>query len=77
MIKLKRLNGKEFVVNCDLIEFIESTPDTVITLITGNKIVVNDTIDEIIKKVIKYKKSTHPVLKLLEKKEVFCEEHNR
>lgn len=57
MIKLKRLNGKEFVVNCEMIEFVESTPDTVVTLGSGNKIVVRDTIDEVIDKVIQYKKS--------------------
>ena len=51
MIEVKRLNGKEFIVNCDLIEFIESTPDTVITLTTGKKIVVAESIDEVIKKI--------------------------
>lgn len=55
MIKVKRLNGKEFVVNCELIQYVEETPDTVITLTTGQKIVVADTIDEIIDKVIEYK----------------------
>ena len=37
MISVTRLNNKEFYVNCDLIEFIEATPDTVITLTTGKK----------------------------------------
>ncbi|GMG97134.1 flagellar FlbD family protein [Tepidimicrobium xylanilyticum] len=55
MIRVKRLNGKEFVVNSDLIQFVEETPDTVITLTTGQKIVVSESIDEIIDKVIKYK----------------------
>lgn len=55
MIKVKRLNGKEFVVNCELIQYVEETPDTVITLTTGQKIVVADTVDEIIDKVIEYK----------------------
>ncbi|NLX61711.1 MAG: flagellar FlbD family protein [Tissierellia bacterium] len=63
MIKLKRLNGKEFVVNCDLIMFMEETPDTVITLTTGQKIVVTDRIDDIIHNIIKYK------AKILEHKE--------
>lgn len=56
MIRLKRLNDKEFVVNCELIEFIEETPDTVITLTTGRKIVVKDSIEEVINKVISYKR---------------------
>lgn len=37
MIKISRLNNTEFVLNCELIEFIEETPDTVITLTTGKK----------------------------------------
>jgi len=55
MIKVNRLNGKEFVVNCELIMYMEETPDTVITLTTGQKIVVSDKIDDIIDKVIEYK----------------------
>ncbi|QZY56756.1 flagellar FlbD family protein [Crassaminicella profunda] len=56
MITVTKLNGKEYVVNSDLIEFIESTPDTVITLTTGKKIIVLEPIDQIIDKIIKYKK---------------------
>jgi flagellar protein FlbD len=44
------------VVNSDLIEFIEATPDTVITLTTQEKIVVLESTDEIIKKVIEFKR---------------------
>ncbi|MFA5523323.1 MAG: flagellar FlbD family protein [Tissierellales bacterium] len=57
MIKVMRLNKSEFMVNCELIEFIEETPDTVITLTTGKKIVVKDSIDELLNKVIEYKRS--------------------
>lgn len=63
MIKVKRLNEKEFVVNSDLIEFIEETPDTVITLTTGRKVVVKESIDEIIKKVIDFKTRTMKYIK--------------
>ncbi|MBU5426536.1 flagellar FlbD family protein [Tissierella pigra] len=59
MIKVKRLNDKEFVVNSELILFVEETPDTVITLTNGQKIVVVDSVDEIIKKVIRYKAEIH------------------
>ncbi|MDD3839704.1 MAG: flagellar FlbD family protein [Clostridia bacterium] len=59
MIKLKRLNGKEFVVNAEMIEFMEETPDTVISLNTGNKVIVAEKIDEVIKKVIEYKKKIY------------------
>lgn len=55
MIKVKRLNNKEFVVNSDLILYIEKTPDTVITLTTGQKIIVLDPVDDVIDKVIEYK----------------------
>jgi len=55
MIKLTRLNGKDFVLNCELIETLESTPDTVISTVSGNKYVVTDSIDEIIEKIRIYK----------------------
>jgi len=57
MIEVKRLNDTVFVINSDLIEFIESTPDTLVTMTTGKKIVIKDTVDEVIKKVIQYRRS--------------------
>jgi len=67
MIYVSRLNGKIFVVNCELIEFIESTPNTVISMTTGRKIVVSESIDEIIVKIIEYKKrvfdENNPIIK--------------
>ncbi|MCX7727475.1 MAG: flagellar FlbD family protein [Chitinispirillaceae bacterium] len=55
MVALRRINGREFVLNADLIEMIEATPDTVIALTTGKKIIVQNTIEDVVKKVIKYK----------------------
>ena len=55
MIKVTRLNGSNFVLNCELIETVEATPDTVITTINGKKLVVAETVEEIIEKVIEYK----------------------
>lgn len=55
MIKVKRLNDKEFVVNSDLILYIEETPDTVITLTTGQKVVVLEPVDDLIDKIVEYK----------------------
>lgn len=55
MIKVKRLNNKEFIINSELILYIEETPDTVITLTNGQKVVVQDSVDDIIKKIINYK----------------------
>ncbi|AFK86796.1 flagellar FlbD family protein [Thermoanaerobacterium saccharolyticum] len=56
MISVTKLNGDEFVVNADMIEFIEETPDTVISLISGKKVVVKEKKDDIIRKVIEYKR---------------------
>ncbi len=55
MIKVKRLNGKEFVINSELIEFVEETPDTVISLTTGKKVVVQESVEEVIEKIIAFK----------------------
>lgn len=57
MIEVTRLNNKELTINCDLIEFIEETPDTVITFTTGTKLVVKESIDEIKKRILEYKRS--------------------
>jgi flagellar flbD family protein len=56
MIKLTRLNGDEFVINGDLIEIVDANPDTVITLINEHKFVVREKIEEVIDKVIEYKR---------------------
>jgi len=55
MIRLTRFNGKQFILNCELIETVEETPDTIITTINGKKHVVQESIEEIIKKVMEYK----------------------
>ena len=54
MIKLTRTSGKEFVLNADLIEEVQETPDTVITLTNGKKLLVKDSADDIINKVVDY-----------------------
>ena len=55
MIAVKRLNGEEIFINPHLIETIEATPDTVVTLTTGKRLLVKDTIPEIVAKVIQYR----------------------
>lgn len=57
MIHVTRLNQSSVVLNSDLIELIESTPDTVITLTNNQKIMVRETADEIIAKVRAYRRS--------------------
>lgn len=55
MITISKLNGREITINSDLIETIESLPDTTITMTTGKKLIVTESIDEIIDRIIKYK----------------------
>ncbi len=57
VIDLRRLNNQPITVNADLIETLESTPDTVVTLTSGNKLIVRDTIAEVQQKVIAYKRA--------------------
>jgi flagellar protein FlbD len=51
MITATRLHGPAFALNPDLIERIESTPDTVITLVDGAKYVVRESVDELVERV--------------------------
>jgi flagellar protein FlbD len=61
MIKVTRLNDSELVVNIDLIEYIEAIPDTIISLTTGKKIMVKETVDEVITEVENFKKRIHQI----------------
>lgn len=61
MIQVTRLNGKQFILNSELIESMEATPDTVITLTGGNKYVVSETTEELIRKIIDYQRHSHPL----------------
>ncbi|MEF9952015.1 MAG: flagellar FlbD family protein [Clostridium sp.] len=56
MIKLSTLAHKEFYINCDLIEKIEANPDTLITMTNGNKYVVENSPDEIIRRIKDFKR---------------------
>ena len=61
MVTLTKLNDKFFTINSDLIETLEETPDTVIVMTTGNKYVVKETQQEIIDKIVQYKRRIHLV----------------
>ena len=54
MITASRLNGKPFVINADLIRTVEENPDTTITLINGDRLIVKETMKEVVSKVIDY-----------------------
>jgi flagellar protein FlbD len=57
MIYVTRLNHASVVLNCELIEHIETTPDTVISLTTGQKLMVLESADEIVARVVQYRRS--------------------
>lgn len=63
MIYLTRLNGEKIMVNIDMIELMEETPDTVITLNTGKKFVVREKTWKIREEIIKFRKNTFTTLK--------------
>ncbi len=57
MIQLTRLNNKPLAVNSDLIKFIEQSPDTLVTLITGEKIVVLEKVSDVLTRIIDFRRS--------------------
>lgn len=62
MIEVTRLNGVKVILNAELIEVVEQTPDTVITLTSGKKYIVSEGADDIMNLVIEYKRKIHAVL---------------
>ena len=54
MVALTKLNNQAFVLNAELIKYIESTPDTMITLTTGDRLIVKESLDDVVRKVIDY-----------------------
>lgn len=63
MVYLTRLNGEKIALNIDLIEIMEETPDTIITLTTGKKLVVREPVGKIREDIIKFRKRTCTNLK--------------
>ena len=62
MIKLTKFNSEtnqkgEFVLNAEIIETVEETPDTVVTLINGKKLLVDESMDDIVRRVMKYRRA--------------------
>lgn len=62
MIKVTRFNQSEFVINAEMIEFIEQTPDTVITMVTGRKVLIRESSEEVIRRVLAYRREAGPFL---------------
>jgi len=59
MIPVTRLNHNSLVLNADLIEIIEATPDTVISLTTGEKLVVLEPVEEVVRRVLEFRRAVH------------------
>lgn len=57
MIELTRINHLPLVLNSDLIEHIEATPDTVVSLTNGQKLVVLESVAEVVRRVVDYRRS--------------------
>ncbi len=61
MIHLTRLNGKSFILNAELIRYVESLPDTYITLTDGDRLVVRETLNEVLRLTLEYQRSKYLV----------------
>jgi flagellar protein FlbD len=61
MIKLTRLDGKPFVLNAELIRYVEERPDTFVTLTTGERILVSESMDQVVELAVRYQQSKHMV----------------
>jgi flagellar protein FlbD len=62
MIQVTRLNHLPLILNSDLIEHIEATPDTVVSLTTGQKIMVLESAEEIVERVVQFRRTIHPMI---------------
>jgi len=56
MIQLTRLNGQPLIINSDLIKLIENAPDTVISLVNGEKIVVRESGEQILERIVEFRR---------------------
>ncbi len=59
MVKLHKLNGSEIVINAELIESLEPGPQTTISLATGNRFLVRENADEVMEKVVEYRRAVN------------------
>lgn len=63
MIHLTRLNETAFVINAEMIEFVEAIPDTIITMQSGKKIMVTEGVDDVVDRIVDYRrKCNQPLL---------------
>ena len=65
MITVTRINDKEITLNADLIEYAEKTPDTIVTLTTGKKYIIKESVQEVIEMVLEYRRKIFPYKQLI------------
>jgi len=61
VIKLTHLGGEAFVLNAELIQYVEARPDTFITLTTGERLVVAESMDEVLRRAVAYQQAKHMI----------------
>ena len=61
MIRLTRLDGECFVLNAELIRYVESRPDTFITLTSGDRLIVSESMDEVLERAVRYQQTKHMI----------------
>jgi flagellar protein FlbD len=61
MIKLTRFGGEVFILNADMIRYVEERPDTFITMTTGERLVVTESMDEVLRRSVAYQQAKHLV----------------
>lgn len=59
MIKLTRLGGEPFILNAELIQYVEARPDTFVTITTGERVVVEESTDEVLRRAVEYQQTKH------------------
>jgi flagellar protein FlbD len=62
MIPVTRLNGQEVYVNADLILFLESSPETILTLQNGKKVTVKESIPQVVDQIVAFKSRCYPTI---------------
>ncbi|MEM9347906.1 MAG: flagellar FlbD family protein [Planctomycetota bacterium] len=62
MITVTRLNGKQFVINADLIKVVEENPDTTLRLTTGDTLIVRESMQEVVELAVDYGRSLRKIL---------------
>jgi flagellar protein FlbD len=59
MIRLTRLGGEPFLLNADVICYVDARPDTFVTLTTGERVVVTESLDEVMRRAVAYQQAKH------------------